>query len=459
VHPGNWKKHTVGHVGPAVRPNGNFVSGDIHVEDGDTMERAQSGELKEVSCGYTCDIDPIPGEYQGQRYDVAQRNIRMNHVAIGPVGWGRMGRETAMRLDAGEAVSGESDDELRADAEWTAAFVNNLPDSAFLYIAPGGDKDGEGKTMPRSLRHLPYRGADGKVDLPHLRDALSRIPQTDIPAAKKTELTSHAQKMLENQKGDGGDYLRAEHAQESTMTPEEKAAFDKAIADAEKARQDAADAKAAADKLEAKLREDKATIGTLTTERDQLKTRADQVKRESESADALMKQDAAAEARVTELFEVRADARVVFASTDDPKGEKWKHLREDGKPKTVDQIRREVIAELNPKLRLDGIDSITQDVAAEHMDAAKVAQSKALRSVFDAEMSRKRDLDKARQDAIDTATKPRLDGTEGGEGDDDEDDDGEPPMTAAAARKQMIKKKKTDWKRKKADRGASASAK
>ena len=32
-------------------------------------------------------------------------------------------------------------------AVWSTAFVNNLPDSSFLWIAPGGKKDNEGKTL------------------------------------------------------------------------------------------------------------------------------------------------------------------------------------------------------------------------------------------------------------------------------------------------------------------------
>jgi phage I-like protein len=65
-------------------------------------------------------------------------------------------------------------------AEWTVAYINDLPDSAFAYIESGGEKDEDGKTVPRALRNLPYRDKDGKVDLPHLRNALSRLPQTDL---------------------------------------------------------------------------------------------------------------------------------------------------------------------------------------------------------------------------------------------------------------------------------------
>lgn len=62
-------------------------------------------------------------------------------------------------------------------AKWTTAYMNNLPDSAFLWIEAGGKKDEGGKTTPRSLRHFPVKGADGKFDLPHVRNAIARIPQ------------------------------------------------------------------------------------------------------------------------------------------------------------------------------------------------------------------------------------------------------------------------------------------
>jgi hypothetical protein len=29
-------------------------------------------------------------------------------------------------------------------AVWTTEYINNLPDSAFLYISPGGSKDSSG---------------------------------------------------------------------------------------------------------------------------------------------------------------------------------------------------------------------------------------------------------------------------------------------------------------------------
>jgi len=79
---------------------------------------------------------------------------------------------------------------------WDRAYIDDLPDSAFAYVEPGGERDEQGKTVPRSLRHLPLKNAQGKVDVPHLRNALARLPQTsisdDAKAAAKRKLCTAA---------------------------------------------------------------------------------------------------------------------------------------------------------------------------------------------------------------------------------------------------------------------------
>ena len=68
-------------------------------------------------------------------------------------------------------------------AKMSSKQKNDLPDSDFAYIQPGGKKDASGKTVPRSLRHLPI------PDAAHVRNALARLDQTDISAeAKKAAL-------------------------------------------------------------------------------------------------------------------------------------------------------------------------------------------------------------------------------------------------------------------------------
>jgi hypothetical protein len=88
-----------------------------------------------------------------------------------------------------------------AEKAWTAAYVNDLPDSAFLYVEEG-EKDDEGKTKPRRLRHLPYKDEDGNVDLGHLRNAIARANQiklkdgSTISAEKAEALRAKARNIL-----------------------------------------------------------------------------------------------------------------------------------------------------------------------------------------------------------------------------------------------------------------------
>lgn len=66
-----------------------------------------------------------------------------------------------------------------AETKDSAAEINDLPDDAFAYIEPGGEKDSEGKTTPRDKRHFPIHDAS------HVRNALARLSGSQSPFADK----------------------------------------------------------------------------------------------------------------------------------------------------------------------------------------------------------------------------------------------------------------------------------
>lgn len=78
-------------------------------------------------------------------------------------------------------------------ATWTSAYVNKLPDSAFAVVKPGGKKDADGRTTPRTLRMLPHHDANGDVDAPHLRAAWARVNQdgTNVSDEERSKAKSH----------------------------------------------------------------------------------------------------------------------------------------------------------------------------------------------------------------------------------------------------------------------------
>lgn len=104
VTPDTWDEVSVGHiVERSVTPDETqkFLESRVALESATCIRRVDSGELVEISCGYSCDIDETPGVTDtGEQYDRVQRNIRYNHVALGPRGWGRAGPEVCLRLDS-----------------------------------------------------------------------------------------------------------------------------------------------------------------------------------------------------------------------------------------------------------------------------------------------------------------------------------------------------------------------
>lgn len=81
--------------------------------------------------------------------------------------------------------------------KWSKAYMDELPDSAFLHVEGGGKKV-DGKTTPKSLRHFPVKDKDGNVDAAHVKNALSRIPQSKLPQDVKDKAKAKATRMLNN---------------------------------------------------------------------------------------------------------------------------------------------------------------------------------------------------------------------------------------------------------------------
>jgi chromosome segregation ATPase len=72
----------------------------------------------------------------------------------------------------------------------------SFPDSCFAYV-PDSAKGSDGK---KSDRKLPYKNADGSVDLAHVRNALARLNQTDgISADEKARIQTMLQNILKRE--------------------------------------------------------------------------------------------------------------------------------------------------------------------------------------------------------------------------------------------------------------------
>jgi HK97 family phage prohead protease len=85
-------------------------------------------------------------------------------------------------------ATGRSQVTVMERAEMATASINDLPDSDFAYIEPGGSKDGSGRTTPRSLRHFPVH------DKAHVQNALGRAPQSPFGDKAMPKIKAAAKK-------------------------------------------------------------------------------------------------------------------------------------------------------------------------------------------------------------------------------------------------------------------------
>ncbi len=98
----------------------------------------------------------------------------------------------AEKTESPETQKAEQTEEVAEKAVWSAAFIDSLPDTSFGFIEPGGKKDDEGRTEPRSLRHYPIKNASGDCDAPGTRSALSRADQQIKSGGKPAEIARKA---------------------------------------------------------------------------------------------------------------------------------------------------------------------------------------------------------------------------------------------------------------------------
>jgi len=99
----NFHMLSRGHVAEGKsRQDGHCLVAELVAQDAEIVAGILDKSLVNISCGYTCEIEETPGIWQNLKYDAIKRNIKYNHVALGPQGWGRSGADVSIRLDSPE---------------------------------------------------------------------------------------------------------------------------------------------------------------------------------------------------------------------------------------------------------------------------------------------------------------------------------------------------------------------
>lgn len=178
----NAKALMVGFTGDTVDRVDNMIQVPVTITDEETIQAIESGK-QEVSCGYLCDHEDTPGEWEGEPYDLIQRNIRYNHLAV--VDRGRAGAAIRLRFDSDAAMVAEEQDKEKKMKKISIDGVEFevSPELAAAYEAHmakmQGEMDGMKKESTDSKAAVVESGKAAEVATAKA-DAL----QKDLEAAK-----------------------------------------------------------------------------------------------------------------------------------------------------------------------------------------------------------------------------------------------------------------------------------
>lgn len=108
--PQNYNEYMKGTTGSDTKRNEeDYLEVSARIYDEELQAYILSGKKKECSIGYTCTEDWTPGEWNGQKYDLVQRNIRINHVAM--CREGRAGSDVAAKLNSRDGITYKKNEE------------------------------------------------------------------------------------------------------------------------------------------------------------------------------------------------------------------------------------------------------------------------------------------------------------------------------------------------------------
>jgi len=155
----------------------------------------------------------------------------------------------------------------KTNPKWGEEYVKNLPDSSFLYIERGGEKDSEGRTSPEK-RHFPVKDDKGLYDKSKLEEVLVEAGKSNLPTPILKSLKKTVTTLLE--RIDSGASL--EEISKEDIAPLENKNLEEDTVELEELKQEVADLKAKLATAEASLQEKESARASLETEKTSMET-------------------------------------------------------------------------------------------------------------------------------------------------------------------------------------------
>ena len=144
----NVQQEQIGTILSEGMQDGDNVRAQIIIHDARKLDYG----LRELSLGYSLDLEEVPGEWQGQPYDAIQRNIRVNHLAL--VEKARAGDSARLNIDGedtkaekgGNTMSKRKDGLTPEEIAQLVEEYKKRKEQRMLNNQPAADAEGEEDT-------------------------------------------------------------------------------------------------------------------------------------------------------------------------------------------------------------------------------------------------------------------------------------------------------------------------
>lgn len=251
----NVDQYKRGMTGDLIEREGDRVRGQILVTDADLIQKIKGGKV-ELSVGYRIEPDETPGiDEDGNPYEIIQRGIRGNHLAV--VDQGRAGPTCRLVMDSGDAFSALKDtvmkkkdqddvealklenEALRAKVEEQAAMLAKLAEES-----PSASSSASMKMEELGMEEMPMDEdapmADPAKEEPKMDSLRAQVDMLKAQLARASKLdsakidarvalVSKAKEILgADCKTDGLSDIEVKRAIVAHLTPEVRGKLDKA---------------------------------------------------------------------------------------------------------------------------------------------------------------------------------------------------------------------------------------
>ena len=153
----NVQQEQIGTILSEGTQDGDNVRAQIIIHDARKLDYG----LRELSLGYSLDLEETPGEWQGQPYDVIQRNIRVNHLAL--VEKARAGDSARLNID-GEDTQAEKGGNTMSKRK------DGLTPEEIAQLVEGYKKRKEQRMQGRQPDNQPAADAEGEENTSENQD-------------------------------------------------------------------------------------------------------------------------------------------------------------------------------------------------------------------------------------------------------------------------------------------------